>query len=220
MCDEGNNMNCESTSFVEGDEAHMAQKLDAFTDSIVPPEEGAEEEYLCFKITDDDGNIIAGCIVEIDSWKAKCAVMRSKRRTGKTRKSLKRDWKNTTTPGSPTSRIGSRSAERLRTLPETPSRAALPAYRADIVRSSKRYGSMSRSATRALAPGFFGRSRKKRKRTVLISPLPSPSTGRLRSLRKTAIPWQLYARIFREGTAAMYCANCSDGIVMHRLLMT
>ena len=35
----------------------------------MPPEEGAEDEELVFKIMNDQGNIIGGCILEIDSWK-------------------------------------------------------------------------------------------------------------------------------------------------------
>lgn len=65
-------MKYETIPFVEGDAEFIEQKIDAVTNSIVPPEEGAEDEYLFFKIADDEGSIIAGCIVEIDSWKIAC----------------------------------------------------------------------------------------------------------------------------------------------------
>ena len=65
-------MKYETIPFVEGDEEFIEQKIDAVTDAIVPPEEGAEEEYVFFKITDDEGSVIGGCIVEIDSRKVAC----------------------------------------------------------------------------------------------------------------------------------------------------
>ncbi len=58
--------------FTEGDEDFIEEKIDTITDSIVPPEVGAEDEDLVFKIADEEGNIIAGCIVEIDNWKIAC----------------------------------------------------------------------------------------------------------------------------------------------------
>ena len=54
---------------VEGDEEIIEEKLAAIDYSIVPPEENVKDENLVFRITDDEGNIIAGCIVEITSWK-------------------------------------------------------------------------------------------------------------------------------------------------------
>lgn len=57
---------------VEEDEDLVEEKLDAFCYSIVPPEEGAKDEDIVFKITDGEGNIIAGCIMEIESWKFAC----------------------------------------------------------------------------------------------------------------------------------------------------
>ena len=53
----------------EADEELIEEKLDEIDRSIVPPKEGAEEKELIFKITDKMGNIIAGCILEIDCWK-------------------------------------------------------------------------------------------------------------------------------------------------------
>lgn len=62
-------MKYEIIPFDKGDADYIEEKIDTITDSIVPPEEGAEDEYVLLKVTDDEGNIIAGCIVDIDSWK-------------------------------------------------------------------------------------------------------------------------------------------------------
>ena len=53
----------------EEDEDFIEEKLDAINHSIVPQEEGAEDEELVFKIADDKGSTIAGCILIIGSWK-------------------------------------------------------------------------------------------------------------------------------------------------------
>ena len=53
----------------EEDADFIEEKIDAINHSIVPPEEGAEDEDLVFKIADDEGNTIAGCILVIGSWK-------------------------------------------------------------------------------------------------------------------------------------------------------
>ena len=53
----------------EEDADFIEEKLEAINHSIVPPEEDGENEDLVFKIVDDEGNTIAGCILIIDSWK-------------------------------------------------------------------------------------------------------------------------------------------------------
>ena len=53
----------------EEDADFIEEKLDAINHSIVPQEEGAEDEELVFKIADDKGSTIAGCILIIGSWK-------------------------------------------------------------------------------------------------------------------------------------------------------
>ena len=53
----------------EDDAEFFQKKIDEISDSIVPPAEGAEDEYVFLKITDDEDNILGGCIMEIDSWK-------------------------------------------------------------------------------------------------------------------------------------------------------
>ena len=52
----------------EDDEELIEEKLDAINRSILPSIEDGEEE-LVFKIADDEGNIIAGCVLEIDCWR-------------------------------------------------------------------------------------------------------------------------------------------------------
>ena len=45
------------------------KKIDDYNDTVVPPASDApEDEELVFKITDGDGNIIAGCLCDIYNW--------------------------------------------------------------------------------------------------------------------------------------------------------
>lgn len=50
---------------VEEDEELVEEKLDAIDLSIVQSDEGAEDEELVFKVADNEGNVIAGCL-----WKS------------------------------------------------------------------------------------------------------------------------------------------------------
>ena len=54
---------------VEGDDAFIAEKLNAITDSKIDFEDAIEDELVVFKVTDSDGNIIAGCNLIIGCWK-------------------------------------------------------------------------------------------------------------------------------------------------------
>ncbi len=54
---------------VEGDDAFVADKLNAITDSKMDFEDTIEDELVVFKVTDSDGNIIAGCNLIIDCRK-------------------------------------------------------------------------------------------------------------------------------------------------------
>ncbi len=47
----------------------IEEKIDGLDRSVVPPEEGAAEGEIIYKITDGEGNIIAGCAAWIDRWK-------------------------------------------------------------------------------------------------------------------------------------------------------
>lgn len=62
-------MKYESRPCTAEDEELIDEKLTAMDHAMVPPEEGAQEECVIYKITDEEGSIIAGCILMIDSWK-------------------------------------------------------------------------------------------------------------------------------------------------------
>ena len=63
------NMKYEVMPCVEEDEELVEEKLDAIDSSIVPSDEGAKDEELIFKVADNEGNVIAGCLLEISRWK-------------------------------------------------------------------------------------------------------------------------------------------------------
>lgn len=54
---------------VEGDDELIADKLNAITDSKIDYEDAIEDELVVFKVTDSDGNIIAGCNLIINCWR-------------------------------------------------------------------------------------------------------------------------------------------------------
>ena len=54
---------------VEGDDELIADKLNAITDSKIDFEDAIEDELVVFKVTDSDGNIIAGCNLIINCWR-------------------------------------------------------------------------------------------------------------------------------------------------------
>lgn len=62
-------MNCETKPFEEGDEKYIDEKLEEDQYRHAPAVPGAEEEKLVYKITDAEGNIIAGSLLGIDPWK-------------------------------------------------------------------------------------------------------------------------------------------------------
>ncbi len=53
----------------EGDDELVAEKLGAYTDSMITVADAIEDELVVFKVTDDDGTILAGCNLIISSWK-------------------------------------------------------------------------------------------------------------------------------------------------------
>ena len=55
---------------VEGDDAFVADKLNAITDAKIAFEDTIEDELVVFKVTDSDGSIIAGCNLIINRWRA------------------------------------------------------------------------------------------------------------------------------------------------------
>ena len=54
---------------VEGDDAFIADKLNAITNSKIDFEDTIENELAVFKVTDSAGNIIAGCNLLINCWR-------------------------------------------------------------------------------------------------------------------------------------------------------
>ena len=62
-------MEYKSIPCVEGDDEFIADKLNAITDSKIDFEDTIEDELVVFKVTDSDGNIIAGCNLIIYCWK-------------------------------------------------------------------------------------------------------------------------------------------------------
>ena len=55
---------------IEGDDELISGKLNAITDSKIDYEDAIEDELVVFKVTDSAGNIIAGCNLIINCWKA------------------------------------------------------------------------------------------------------------------------------------------------------
>ena len=54
---------------VDGDDEFVAGKLNTVTDSKIDYEDTIEDELVVFKVTDSDGNIIAGCNLLINCWR-------------------------------------------------------------------------------------------------------------------------------------------------------
>ena len=57
------------TACVEGDDEFVADKLNTITDAKIDYEDTIEDELAVFKVTDGDGNIIAGCNLIINCWR-------------------------------------------------------------------------------------------------------------------------------------------------------
>ncbi len=62
-------MECKTIACVEGDDEMIAEKLNAITDSKIDYEDTVDDELIVLKVTDSDGNIIAGCNLLIDCWR-------------------------------------------------------------------------------------------------------------------------------------------------------
>ena len=54
---------------VEGDDEFVTEKINNVTDSKIDFEDTIEDELVVFKVTDSDGNIIAGCNLLINCWR-------------------------------------------------------------------------------------------------------------------------------------------------------
>ena len=54
---------------VDGDDAFVADRLNAITDAKIAFEDAIEDELVVFKVTDSDGSIIAGCNLIVNCWR-------------------------------------------------------------------------------------------------------------------------------------------------------
>lgn len=55
---------------LEGDDEFVAEKINEVTDSKIDFEDTIEDELVVFKVTNSEGNIIAGCNLIINCWRA------------------------------------------------------------------------------------------------------------------------------------------------------
>ena len=53
----------------EGDDEFVAEKLNAVTESEIVFDNAIDDELVVFKVTDGDGNIVAGCNLIVSSWR-------------------------------------------------------------------------------------------------------------------------------------------------------
>ena len=61
-------MKYEMKPLTEEEESLILDKINAYADSMVPSESRTGEEQLVFRIADEAGKVIAGCIVNIHQW--------------------------------------------------------------------------------------------------------------------------------------------------------
>ena len=61
-------MNYEIEPLTKEKESLIEKKINEHADSMAPSEPHTEEKRLVFKVTDEEGGIIAGCILNIHSW--------------------------------------------------------------------------------------------------------------------------------------------------------
>ena len=61
-------MNFETKTLTEDEEALVEEKINEYGDSQVPQIPHTEEEQLVYKVQDEEGKVIGGCIVNIHLW--------------------------------------------------------------------------------------------------------------------------------------------------------
>ena len=61
-------MKYEIKPLTEEEEDLIEGKINAYADSMAPSEPCTREEKLVFKVTDGEGNILGGCVVNIHTW--------------------------------------------------------------------------------------------------------------------------------------------------------
>ncbi len=54
---------------VDGDAEYIEEQADHVFNTIAPPEPGAEEEEFVYKVTDEKGSLLGGCILAVDDRK-------------------------------------------------------------------------------------------------------------------------------------------------------
>ena len=53
----------------EEEAEYIEEQADRVFDTIAPPEEGTEEEEFVYKVTDEKGSLLGGCILAVDERK-------------------------------------------------------------------------------------------------------------------------------------------------------
>lgn len=61
-------MEYETKPLSQEEEKDIENKINAYADSMAPAEPCTEEERLVFKVTNEEGAIIGGCVVNIHAW--------------------------------------------------------------------------------------------------------------------------------------------------------
>ena len=61
-------MNFEMKPLTEEEEDLIEKKINDYADSMAPLEPHTEEEQLVFKVEDEEGHIVGGCVVNIHAW--------------------------------------------------------------------------------------------------------------------------------------------------------
>ena len=61
-------MNYDIRPLTDEEEALIEKKINEYADSMAPSEPHTEEEQLVFKVEDEEGAVIGGCVVNIHAW--------------------------------------------------------------------------------------------------------------------------------------------------------
>ena len=61
-------MNYEMKPLTEEEASLIEKKINEYADSMAPSEPHTEEEQLVFRVTDEERNVIGGCVVNIHAW--------------------------------------------------------------------------------------------------------------------------------------------------------
>ena len=59
-------MSCDIMPCSEEEAEYIEEQADRVFNTIAPPEPGAEEEEFVYKVTDEKGNLLGGCILAVD----------------------------------------------------------------------------------------------------------------------------------------------------------